>query len=266
MGRTAVAILSVTLMVSAVLGTGSAVAGAAESGSGAVDRARSEEPTAPRADEELRGLTPLVGITYRDVGPGDHGFDVRWIQNRLIELRFDPGTPDGKMGQATLSALWALEKISGLEPVDNVTPEVWDVLLNGVDIQPLVADGEPTRAEIDLDLQVMEVWRDGELVLVTHISSGSGKGYCNGGRCRRAVTPTGDYTINRTISGWRHAPLGNLYNPLYFNGGIAIHGSGFVPTWPDSHGCVRVPMHVAEELPSIINRGVPVHVISRPDA
>ena len=266
MGRTAVAVLVAMLMVAAVLGSGPPAAGATEAVDSSAGRAPFEEPTAPRVDEELLGLAPLVGITYREIQPGDRGFDVRWIQNRLIDLHFDPGTPDGKMGQGTLSALWALEKISGLEPVDNVTPEVWDILLNGVDIQPLVADGEPTRAEIDLDLQVMEVWKDGELVLVTHISSGSGRGYCNGGRCRRAVTPTGDYTINRTIDGWRHAPLGNLYNPLYFNGGIAIHGSGFVPTWPDSHGCVRVPMHVAEELPSIINRGDPVHVISDTDA
>jgi lipoprotein-anchoring transpeptidase ErfK/SrfK len=31
-----------------------------------------------------------------------------------------------------------------------------------------------------------------------------------------------------------------LYRPRYFNAGIAVHGYSSVPSYPASHGCVRV--------------------------
>ena len=34
--------------------------------------------------------------------------------------------------------------------------------------------------------------------------------------------------------------LGRLWRLKYFNGGIAFHGSGFIPGYPDSHGCARL--------------------------
>ena len=35
---------------------------------------------------------------------------------------------------------------------------------------------------------------------------------------------------------------GNMYKPLYFDNGQAIHGANTVPPEPASHGCVRVPV------------------------
>jgi hypothetical protein len=197
----------------------------------------------------------------RPLAPGDSGTDVAWLQRRLAALQFAPGAEDGVLGESTLAALWALEKLAGLEPRDEVDAEVWSVLDRGVDIPALVPSGEPTRVEVDLDRQVMTIWLDGRVELVSHVSTGSGEHYCAGGRCRNAVTPTGNYRINRSREGWWHGPLGALYNPMYFNGGIAIHGSNFVPTWPDSHGCVRVPMNVADEVPLLLEHGHPVHVV-----
>ncbi|MDP8987655.1 MAG: L,D-transpeptidase family protein, partial [Actinomycetota bacterium] len=56
--------------------------------------------------------------------------------------------------------------------------------------------------------------------------------------------------------------LGKLYNPVYFTGsGIAIHGSTSVPTYPASHGCVRIPMHIAEYFPSLVQKGDAVYVL-----
>jgi lipoprotein-anchoring transpeptidase ErfK/SrfK len=46
--------------------------------------------------------------------------------------------------------------------------------------------------------------------------------------------------VSRQIDGWRHAPLGLLWRPKYFNGGIAVHGANSVPPYPASHGCARV--------------------------
>ena len=50
----------------------------------------------------------------------------------------------------------------------------------------------------------------------------------------------GDVLVTREIDGVREAPLGDLYRPKYFNGGIAVHGSPSIPGRPASHGCARL--------------------------
>jgi lipoprotein-anchoring transpeptidase ErfK/SrfK len=76
-----------------------------------------------------------------------------------------------------------------------------------------------------------------------------------------AVTPAGSYRFTWRYSGWRTSDLGELYNPVYFHGGIAVHGAPSVPNYPASHGCVRIPMHIAEYFPSLVAKGDPVYVV-----
>lgn len=54
--------------------------------------------------------------------------------------------------------------------------------------------------------------------------------------------------ITRQIDGMRHAPLGDLYRPKYFNGGIALHGSTSIPGHPASHGCTRLHNDAVDHL------------------
>jgi hypothetical protein len=51
-----------------------------------------------------------------------------------------------------------------------------------------------------------------------------------------------------------------LYYPNYIAGGIAIHGSGSVPAFPDSHGCIRIPMYAAKEFSELTPVLMPVIV------
>jgi hypothetical protein len=81
------------------------------------------------------------------------------------------------------------------------------------------------------------------------------------GACATAVTPGGSFRVTRRISGWRTSRLGRLYNPLYFNGGIAIHGAASVPAYPASHGCVRITMSAASWFPGVVPNGTPVYVV-----
>ena len=61
-----------------------------------------------------------------------------------------------------------------------------------------------------------------------------------------AVTPSGSYRIeSQGARASATATSASLYNPLYFQGGYAIHGSPSVPARPASHGCVRSPSLVA---------------------
>ena len=81
----------------------------------------------------------------------------------------------------------------------------------------------------------------GRVQWVLNTSTGSGEAYTSStGGSAQAVTPPGDFHVQREVDGLREAPLGTLYRPKYFNGGIAVHGSGSIPAHPASHGCARV--------------------------
>ena len=83
--------------------------------------------------------------------------------------------------------------------------------------------------------------QDGAVRWAINTSTGNGEAYAApGGGSGVATTPPGTFRISRQIDGVREAPLGTLYRPKYFNGGIALHGAGQIPAQPASHGCARV--------------------------
>lgn len=219
---------------------------------------------------DARTINALV--TYRYDGlvlrAGDEGEDVETLQLRLSDGPFDPGPSDGQYGTGTVQAVWALEKMAGI-PVDGnwgpLDEKAWERLQDGSIGNP--EKSHDTRwVEVDLSDQLMKVYDPGSTTptLVSHASSGSGIPWSNEDHSGSSVTPLGDFHINRRISGWRESSLniGRLYNPLYFNGGIAFHGATSVPLYPASHGCVRLPMHIADYLPAELPNGTPVHILS----
>jgi lipoprotein-anchoring transpeptidase ErfK/SrfK len=104
------------------------------------------------------------------------------------------------------------------------------------------------HVEIDLSRQVLfMVDSDGQVSRILPISSGNGELFTADGWTRPAVTPVGRFAVYRKVAGWRKSSLGLLYYPSYIVGGVAIHGSPFVPANPASHGCIRIPMFAAKE-------------------
>ncbi len=202
-------------------------------------------------------------VTVDDEGP-----KVEQLQELLATGPFDPGPPDGEYGTRTVQAIWALEKLAGI-PVDgNWGPaDDWAFtrLLDGRLGAPVYSHDE-RWVEVDLSQQLLKVYDPGAdtPVLISHISSGSGIPWANEEHSGSSITPIGSFHIQRRISGWRESSLdiGRLYNPLYFTGGIAFHGALSVPNYPASHGCVRVPMHIAEYLPGELPNGTAVHVMA----
>jgi lipoprotein-anchoring transpeptidase ErfK/SrfK len=121
----------------------------------------------------------------------------------------------------------AFQKAHGLARDGIAGPDTLAALAAGTRPAPrVVTDG----IEIDLERQILLVVQGGQTQLVLNTSTGR-----SGWR-----TPPGDFTIDRQIDGMRHAPLGDLFRPKYFNGGIAVHGSTSIPGQPASHGCARV--------------------------
>ena len=99
-----------------------------------------------------------------------------------------------------------------------------------------------TVVDVDMGARTLTLSRDGRAVRTLRISGGNEQRFCSRGRCQRAHTPRGTFTVSRKIPGVRRAPLGTLYSPMYFKGGYALHGSYSVPRHHASHGCVRVRM------------------------
>ncbi|GII93040.1 hypothetical protein Ssi02_32710 [Sinosporangium siamense] len=209
-----------------------------------------ESPAASAAADSRPTLTP-----------GACGPVVRHLQRRLAHLRYAPGPATGCVNRPTIMAVWALQKANRLRPASAVGPRTWRALDRGRVPRPLVRQGAaPKRVEINLTRQLMHVYRRNRLALTTHISTGAQRRYCHKGRCGFAITPTGNFRVYRQNNGWRTGPLGSMYKPMYFRGGIAMHGSTSVPLYPASHGCVRLPLNVAHNLRHLVSKGQPVYV------
>ncbi|MGC5009898.1 L,D-transpeptidase family protein [Streptosporangium sp. DT93] len=195
---------------------------------------------------------------------GSRGIEVYNVRKRLMRLGFPSGDLSVTYDPALRMTVWAFQKANGLRPVNRIDPPTWRALLHPRPIRPLVRNGESERTEIDLRRQLLTVWSGGRPVLVSHISTGAGRSYCVRGHCGFAETPVGDFRAGQRAPGWSTGILGSMFHPVYFNGGIAVHGSTLVPRYPASHGCVRVPLHNAVALYRLLRPGHPVHVRRSP--
>jgi peptidoglycan hydrolase-like protein with peptidoglycan-binding domain len=218
----------------------------------------------PTTTVKKRAVT--VAKVLPGLGSGSRGGQVLALEQRLAVLKYDVGRVDGFFDSNTGHAVMAFQKVHGLKRSGRATQEVLDRLSTAGPPAPLVAGGGAIRVEVDIKRQVLFLYTGGALNRIVSVSTGSGQRYCVEGQCDTAVTPGGSFRISRRIAGWRTSRLGRLWNPLYFNGGIAIHGAASVPAYPASHGCVRVPMSTATWLPAVVPNGTPVYVVGGPRA
>jgi peptidoglycan hydrolase-like protein with peptidoglycan-binding domain len=178
--------------------------------------------------------TPKEGDTLQ---AGDSGPYVRSVQQKLSGLGYWNGTADGQYGDLTAQAVLALQKAAGLGRDGVFGPATRRALVAGVRPQSRVGG---TGVEIDKARQLLLVVRGGTVTTILNTSTGSGQHYSYQGNDRIAVTPAGTYSVFRTVDHLDKGPLGDLWRPRYFNGGIAVHGAAYVPGYPASHGCARV--------------------------
>jgi peptidoglycan hydrolase-like protein with peptidoglycan-binding domain len=200
--------------------------------------------------------TPPPGL-----GTGARGAEVAALEKRLETLLYDVGKVDDVYDQNTAYGVMAFQKVHGMARTGRATDDVIAAVATATQPPALVPNGGENRVEVDIPRQVLFLYKSNTLQKIVTISSGNNQRFCSEGWCRRAVTPGGSYGFYRQGRGWETGPLGSLYNPIYFNGGIAVHGSRSVPAQPASHGCIRIPMSVAEWFPSAVHIGMPVHVV-----
>jgi N-acetylmuramoyl-L-alanine amidase len=186
--------------------------------------------------------------------------EVKQAQQRLVELGYWAGTAGGRWDATWRQALIAFQKMEWRKRTGVLTRAEWSEILRAA--PPVPRETGPAHIEVDLARQVFYMVDDaGALSHILPVSSGSGKPFrAPAGWRATADTPCGHFTVFSRGYGWHHSELGEMYNPLYLVGGIAIHGSLDVPPNPASHGCIRVPMYAAHRLPKLVPREMPVLV------
>jgi lipoprotein-anchoring transpeptidase ErfK/SrfK len=193
---------------------------------------------------------------------GARGQSVKALQRRLTSLKYYAGPADGRFGTDLLEAVWAFEEVQGLPTHDYVTSAMWRTLAHPRAPRVLVPHGGGTRVEVNLAREVLVLYKNNQVELISHVSTGGHYYYCSNGGCGYAITPTGNYRTTVYLPGWVAVPLGALYNPVFFIGtAFAIHGETDVPLQPVSHGCVRIPMDIAAFFHTLVRTpGTPVYV------
>lgn len=186
---------------------------------------------------------------------------IKALQQRLADLGYDIGPIDGFAGSRTFYTIMAFQKVEGLARTGEDSDALRAALATASPPGPIVPGGAANRVEIDINRQVLLLWKGGALARVLSVSTGSGEHYCVDGECDTAITPTGTFRIGRKASGLEVSRLGQLWDPMYFYGGIAIHGSPSIPGYPASHGCVRVPMYSSASLYDQVPSGTMVYVV-----
>ena len=208
--------------------------------------------------------SPAYVPARRTLTVGMSGTDVRRLQARLTQLKYFPGAVNGVFGSDTLEAVWAFQEVQGLSTDGAVGPHTERALVSPHAPQSRYPSGGSLRVEVNLSRRVLLLYRNNQLALVSHVSAGGGYYYCSTNGCGHAITPTGHYTTQVFMPGWVAVPLGEMYNPVFFIGtAYAIHGDTYVPLQPVSHGCVRIPMDVANFFHNLVStHGTPVYVYS----
>ncbi|GAA0525114.1 L,D-transpeptidase family protein [Paractinoplanes ferrugineus] len=184
--------------------------------------------------------TPSVSVPAAKLKVGSEGADVLAVQQRLIELGYWLKKADGKFGATTQQAVLAIQKAAGIGRDGSVGPKTRKALDDGVRPTARSTAGSGYLVEINLKKQLLMLVKGGQVVTTLNTSTGSNEHYDYEGRTYLADTPTGKFKVGRQIDGMRHGPLGDLWRPKYFNGGIAVHGSPSIPGYAASHGCARL--------------------------
>jgi peptidoglycan hydrolase-like protein with peptidoglycan-binding domain len=216
----------------------------------AVPAAALAAPSAPAARTGLATARTGLATAGQVLQPGMSGSAVKTLQRRLAALKYYPGPIDGKFGADTLEAVWAFQEVQGLRGEDYVSSAMERALAHPRAPRVLDRKAGASRVEVNLGIEVLVLYHNNRIELISHVSSGGGYYYpCPGvpsETCGPAVTPTGNFSTRVFMAGWVAVPLGYMYNPVFFIGtAYAIHGDTYVPLQPVSHGCIRIPMDIA---------------------
>jgi peptidoglycan hydrolase-like protein with peptidoglycan-binding domain len=203
-------------------GTGQAELGYKPSRSGLLSATIEKTGFTQVAPARIRVLNP-------DLGFGAAGLSVRTLQRGLAALHYAvPQT--GVYDELTDDAVIAYRKMTDEARVSGTDSGVFENLLRGRGTFHVRYPGDGKHVEADLSKQVLaEIDPGGRVHLIYTISSG------------KPSTPTviGHFQVYSKTPGVNSE---GMVDSNYFIRGYAIHGYASVPTYPASHGCLRIPI------------------------
>jgi hypothetical protein len=183
----------------------------------------------PAAPYSPRTKTVHASVFLPYLGLGARGPSVRILERRLAQLHYTTRGVDGFYSYDTADAVMAFQKLNGLARTGRVTPDVWRRLQSAR--TPLARYRSGHHFEVNKTKQVLFEVNRGRVVRIVHVSTGA-----------TGNTPIGAWRIYSKVPGT--LPTG-MFDSNFFLRGFAIHGYPSVPSYPASHGCVRVPNWVA---------------------
>ncbi len=183
---------------------------------------------------------------------GSYSSGTAAVQQKLANLGYlPPGAVDGLNGYRTQQAVIAFQSWEGLQRDGIVGPQTQAALRAAKRPKPRNS-GPATRIEVYRSKGVTLLIRDGKTKRAVHTSSGA----------PGTPTPSGSYSVFRKEKNSWSVPFQQwLPYASYFNAGIAFHEYAQVPTYPASHGCVRVPSPEAKYVYRFASIGTAVIVI-----
>ena len=204
---------------------------------------------------------PAHGKTVRRASASPTRAELKEAERRLSEMGYWTGRVDGAIDGEGRAALVAFQKWEGLDVTGRLTRADLEAIRNAS--APRAREAGYRHVEVDVDRQLLLLVDDDDNVKVLPVSTGSDKRYNEKGIRDLAYTPRGRFRVYGKAAGWKKSPLGLLYYPNYFSGGIAIHGNPAVPSEPASHGCVRIPMFASREVSRLLPVGTIVLVYDK---
>jgi len=181
-------------------------------------------------------------VVDNTAGSGSRGIRVRMLQKGLRRLGYAGLSASGHYGPSTARAVLAFRKVNRLGRIGYANRLVFQKVFERRGTFPLKYPRAGKHVEVDLSRQVLVLARNGKAQRIYHTSSG------------KASTPTvlGSFRFYRKDAGTNGV---GMVHSNYFIGGYAIHGYHSVPTYPASHGCLRVPIPNAWSIYSWIDIG-----------
>lgn len=186
---------------------------------------------------------------YEIIGPIP--VNTRQVQQRLVQLRYLPkGYVNGRSDYRTSQALLAFQGWEGLSRTGAATLETRRAL-NRARIPVPRKRTASKRMEVNRSRGVVLLIQNNEVQRAIHVSAGAG------GR-----TPAGNFSVIRKERMSWSVPF-SVWLPWasYIVGGIAFHQYPEVPSYPASHGCIRVGRPEARGLYEFASFGTPVSVV-----
>jgi peptidoglycan hydrolase-like protein with peptidoglycan-binding domain len=192
----------------------------------------------------------LVRVVRSTASPSSRGPAVRFLQ-RILRRKHYAVNVTGSFDADTSRAVLAFRKLTNRARLPVADRDVFKGLLNGEGAFKVRYRGDGKHVEGDLTHQVLALINPGGKVFRIYPTASGAPG-----------TPTvlGRFHVYSKTPGIN--AKGMVYSS-YFIRGYAIHGYRDVPSYPASHGCMRVPIPDAIAIFNWLNLGDGVDVYYR---